>query len=347
MPLYTDIAQLVRECGSDFLMSSGAANSLFPISVEECKKDLLGLNCMGEPIKHDGANIRFTQVAPTTGVAIGVDINARAHEIDKGGISTQVAGALVTKETCSFDHETLTAIHSANAGCASDAQLEAIGRSILGAFDTLSERFLSFIEKSFWEGATGQMSITMDNSTVPLTVNTGTTVLPSLVGSDVWTDAVNSSPLRDIDAMKSQFRATGFSPCKLVMNALTYEQFANADSVKGALGGCLCEVELKGETIPKIRGVELHVYDNGYLDDTGTFVPYIADGVVVMIGCRCGKTGAQRFDCINIDDCEGLTYGSHIEILKDKNPMQKAVYHSYIGAPVFTSPQAFVSLQVF
>jgi hypothetical protein len=347
MTLTTDITTLLREQGSDFLLSSSAANVMFPVAVQTRADALLGHSKMGTPVKHDSIHIRFSAQEPTKGVAKAVDINARAYEVDKQKMATEVFGALVTKETYSFDHQFLSHINAAQNKCATDAQYELIGNSVLNAMNTLADRYTMLVEKTFWQGVGGEMSIDTANGSAPLTVPTGTVQLPVLAGTDVWSDTVNADPLKDIDAARSAFRGTGFSPKYIVMNQVTYEAFVNTDSVKAELGEALRSAIVMGLDLPTVRGMALQVYDEGYIDDNGTFQNYVPDGVVVFEGVSPVAQAVQRFDCINVDDTTGATYGSFLEVLTDKNPVQKAVYHSWVGAPVFVSPQAFVTQTVF
>ncbi len=338
----------MRECGPNFLLTNDAANVLFPTAMCAQAENLLGHQIMGEPIKHDGIHIRFTAFEPNKGIAQAVELGDAATEVPKGDLATEIFGAIVTKETCCFDHELLTHIYAAKNGCATDAQLGAIAGAVQRAFDVLAQRAAQLKEKSFWEGVMGQMNVdTADPGAGPITINTGTTVLPSLTGTDVWTDEVNSTPLQDIDDARLSFRGTCFTPCEMVMNQETYTKFVQADSVREELGECLRSCLVMGTDIPKVRGMGVRVYDAGYTDATGVWTPYVPDGVVVYRGCNGTTTGVNCYDCLNVDDCTGQTYGSHVELLTESNPKTQCVYHSWVGAPVFTSPQAFASQQVF
>lgn len=347
MAHYKDIVAILREQGLKSMISRDTANALFPKVSQTRQESLLGLQKLGEGFKYDDISIKVAGAETTKGPAKAVELNEVAQAITASGISTQTLAAIATKETIDLQTSNLIAINAAEASQASDAELEAIARQVVTAVEDLVGRSAMTLEKTFWEGVFGLMQITKSDDTI-LQIPTNTVVQTALTSGAKWDAPSTAAPLDDIDAMKSEFRGTGLRAQNLIMNQATYDAFVAADSVQSDFGEAIRGAMAVGGNLPGIKGLNVQVYDDGFVDESDNFTPYIPDGFVVVEGVSpLGTETVRKYDCINVDDRNGKTYGSFLDVIEEKNPTKISYYHSYFGLPVFTAPQAFVSLQVF
>lgn len=105
----------------------------------------------------------------------------------------------------------------------------------------------------------------------------------------LWSDLINSKPLQDIDAWKLLFRGTGARAVGVIANQKTDNLLkANAgigDLLKNVYGRDMIAADSLAFIIKQqLGGLFYEVYDGGYIDDTGTFLPFIPDGVVIIVG---------------------------------------------------------------
>lgn len=102
---------------------------------------------------------------------------------------------------------------------------------------------------------------------------------------------------------------------------------------------------LLGEGLPKIS-----IYDDGYLNDSGTFVPFIPDDVVIVFGNRPGQSlGEYRMtrNASNPDNGPG-SYVHVSDSLQSTNPVPRKIDidRGHNGGPVVFYPLGIVVLDV-
>lgn len=338
----------LRKNGGSKLYDPNVCSRLFDKAMQTNVQNLLGHQLMGAPQEIDDIYIRYTAYEPPKGYAKAVDLKSKAYEIPKGGSKSEVFGTLRTAETCSFDHEELTCLEIAKRRTCTDAKIAQAANIASKAFNTLASRYTILKEKTFWEGAMGTMTIDIHNNAVPMVIGTGTTTLPALTGTNVWSAPATATPLDDIKAAEMQFRGTGFRPRWIVMNQITYNAYKATNQFTGALGPNLTASYYFGGFEPdRVGQSQVVVYDEYYVDEAGVTHYYVPDGKVVYIG-EGGVNPVELFECINVDGCgDGNAYGSFFDVLCDENPKQLAYYHSCNFGPVFAYPKAFISQQVF
>lgn len=102
-----------------------------------------------------------------------------------------------------------------------------------------------------------------------------------------WSNADTAVPLTDwancIVAMESK---TGIRPSVAWMNATTYNLLLTwaSTGTKAQNLGALNRIEWEGGRIARIDGVEVRVYDNYFVDETGARQKFIPDNRVIFLG---------------------------------------------------------------
>lgn len=153
----------------------------------------------------------------------------------------------------------------------------------------LNQRLETRVEWMRWQVLKGSIVIPATTSKPAQTLNYGvpSSMLPT--ASTLWSNTASANPLADIQAWKILFRGTGARPAKIIVNQKVDSylmQNANIQNLLRNLYGrdVLSADSLKFVIKQQLAGLEYEVYDAGYLDDTGTFYPFIPDNACVIVG---------------------------------------------------------------
>lgn len=194
-----------------------------------------------------------------------------------------------------------------------------------------------------------------------LTYHTDTFTLQTHSGSD-WSTVATATPLADFRAVQllSRGYSVDFGPAaRAIMNRVTWNRLignANASDLGGKKGLGLASITsiqdanriLTEDGLPTVE-----IFDGGYLNDSGTFVPFIADDKVVVVGKRTdgGQIGAYRMTR-NAQNAN-LEPGAYMEVI-DRGadgsgrqiPRTIEVHDGHNGGPVIYFPSAVVIMSV-
>lgn len=204
--------------------------------------------------------------------------------------------------------------------------------------------------------STGTFSVTNDAGNV---VHTDTFNVQTVTGS-TWGTTATATPLADFRAV--QLKQRGHSvrfdqSAKAYMNRVTFNYLTkNTNSadlygkrtagLQTVLGVNDINSVLLAEGLPQIV-----IHDDGYLDSTGTFVPFIADNKVAVVGNRTdnGKPAAFHFTRnANREDLGPGMYMYVTDSLANQNPIPREIqlHLGFNGGPALLFPSAFVVLTV-
>lgn len=223
--------------------------------------------------------------------------------------------------------------------------------------DRLLGRRLDRIENIGWTLlVTGTFSIAGPDG---LTYQTDTFALQTSSGS-AWGTPATGTPLADLRAVQllSRGHSVNFGPeARAIMNRVTWNKMianTNANDLGGKRSMGLASITsvgdvnriLAGEGLPQIE-----INDTGFLNDAGTFVPYIADNKTVIVGRRTdgGQIGAYRMTR-NAQN-PGLAPGAYMDVI-DRGaegsgrqvPRTIEVHDGHNGGPVIYFPSALIIL---
>ncbi|QQS31866.1 MAG: major capsid protein [Acidobacteriota bacterium] len=146
------------------------------------------------------------------------------------------------------------------------------------------------IEKLRWDTLKGAIAI--DENGVKVNETFAVQTHSPLVD---WDTLATAKPLADFNALKLKFRKTGATAAgaKAYMNQVTANwllENQNAADLKGFQNQNFAHLPYSVEEMNKILAVrglpEIVVYDGGYVNENDTFVPFLADAEVIVIGKR-------------------------------------------------------------
>ena len=179
------------------------------------------------------------------------------------------------------------------------------------------------VEKLRWDTLKG--SIAIDENGVKVTE---TFAIQTYTPATPWSTLATSTPIKDLDACKLLFRKTGASTqgAKLYINQTNANRLVenlNANDLRGFQNSNFVNLAYSIQELNKImaaRGLpEIVVYDEGYVDESDTFVPFIGDTEAILVGKRMGGESVGDFMSTpslhnNVNGQPGPGYFSIIEV---------------------------------
>jgi len=224
--------------------------------------------------------------------------------------------------------------------------------------DQLTNRRISLIRKICWLLiVTGTFSIVNTTSGI---VHTDT-FDPQDYDASTWGTTNTATPLADFRAVKLKQRGHGVSfgrQSKAFMNQTTFNYLTantNASDLGGKrvtglaqpLGLTDINTVLLNEDLPTIV-----IQDDGYLNDSGTFVNFIADNKVVVVGYRPGGQKIADFAIARNANNPNVATGPYM-FVNDRTqgdaktvPPTIEVHGGFNGGPRLYYPSAIVDVDV-
>ncbi len=231
---------------------------------------------------------------------------------------------------------------------------------VMQSQDHLLGRRLDRIEFIIWTLlTTGTFSVSGPDGQV---LHTDTFTLQTLSASVAWATSATAVPLADFRAVQllSRGHSVRFDQSsRAYMNRVTWNNFiknTNAADFGGKKGMGLqsltsigdANVILTGEGLPNIV-----VFDGGYLNDSGTFVPFIADSKVIVVGQRIDGASIGEYRITRNANNPGLAPGPYMEVIDrgadgpgKQIPRNIEVHDGHSGGPIIEFPSAIVILTV-
>lgn len=162
-----------------------------------------------------------------------------------------------------------------------------------------------------------------------------------LTGTDVWTDATNSTPISDLITARKSLEKLGRRPKYALMTSTTFGYIANSKQVKDAIltqnavANVLVDDDTVKAVIKKLAKVEPVIYDKMFIDDAGNETQFYPDGKVTLlpeggVGKTWFGTTPEERTARQVADVDVTIYGKGIAI---------AVKTEY-GPPALTSTTA-------
>jgi len=333
--LYPTSAEL-REIAQDYLPNLVAARPVFNIF----------------PIREiDQALIMWEQEDNYTGLQQVRGLDGQPPKINKLGVKRYQMQPGVYGEFSLIDETELTI----RRGYGTFASTINVSDLVLREQRRLLGRRLDRIESIVWTllttgtfavaGPTGSIlhsdSYTMQTYTAPVT----------------WATSATAGPLADLRAVQLLHRGHGvsFGPTATAWtNQVTANRlFTNTNNADiygrrtAGLGTYNSEAQLNqlfaGDGLPQIK-----IYDGGYLDETGTFQPFIPNGIVDVIGHRTDGAPIGEYQMTRNANNPNLAPGAYMRVADEPEniPRQIAVHDGHNGGPALFYPSAIVRMSV-
>lgn len=225
---------------------------------------------------------------------------------------------------------------------------------VMRAQDHLLERRLDRIEAIIWTLlATGTFSISSYTGLVHTDTYTTQTY-----NASTWSTVSTATPLADMRAVQLLGRGKGVNfnaQATAYMNRVTWNNLISNSNTADLGGrvtvttapadrGAAVNAAFAGEDLPQFR-----VYDEGYLNDSATFVPYIGNGVVVVIGARPAGQRIGAYAYTRNANNPGMAPGPYMKVVdqgENTVPRRIDVHDGHNGGPVLRYPSAIVRMDV-
>lgn len=173
-----------------------------------------------------------------------------------------------------------------------------------------------------------------------------------------WTNFAGSFPLRDFRAIQLLGRGTSarFDTCaRAYMNRETANLlFSNTNPQDvGRVGLSACCIFMSPEQINQqfaAQGLpQIVVYDEGYIDDNGSFNTFIPFGYVIVVGCRPGGVPIGHYwltrNAVGCSITSGF-WQKLVDTCDREVPRRIKVFDGHNGGPALEYPRATVVLRV-
>jgi hypothetical protein len=222
--------------------------------------------------------------------------------------------------------------------------------------DKLLQRRLDRIEWIGWTLLTaGQFSVSTKEGVL---AHQGAYSIQTYTASTAWSTSATSAPLADFSAV--QLLARGHSvnlggQAKAYMNRATFNNLrtnTNSADIYGrrtaGLGtfNNLAQINdlLLGDDLPQVE-----IYDQGYLNDSGTFVPFIPLGKVVVVGQRPAGQPVAKYIMTRNANHPTMAPGAYMYVAdfrEEGDAPSIGVYDTHNGGPIIQYPSSVVVMSV-
>lgn len=225
---------------------------------------------------------------------------------------------------------------------------------VLEKQNRLLGRRLDRIEQICWTLlSTGTFSVADGNAVL----QTDSYTMQTFTASPAWGTVATATPLADLRAV--QLKSRGYSVdfgagSRLFMNRTTFNQLlsnTNAADLGGRRVTGLMTVNgpqqlnevLSADDLPSIT-----IYDQGYLDDTGTFQLYIPNNKAILLGSRRDGDPIGEYRMTRNANNPNMAPGAYMKTVDDPNlvPRLISVHDGHNGGPVLFHPAAIVVMTV-
>jgi len=236
---------------------------------------------------------------------------------------------------------------------------------VMGANRQLLHRENVLIEYILWLlVTTGTFAIAKDG----YALHTDAYAIQTATAAVDWDTVATATPITDFRAVKLLGRGKGVSfggGATAYMNLVTFNKMlanTNTSDLRGQLA-LLLQVPGAGPVVMDLSMInkilvgadlpQIAIYDEGYLNDAGTWVPFIANDKVAIVGKRvAGEPLGEYRKTINANN-DPVGPGSYVKVVDsampgNANPVPRKVdiHRGHNGGPVIYYPSGVVVLSV-
>jgi hypothetical protein len=229
---------------------------------------------------------------------------------------------------------------------------------VMRAQRQLLVRRLDRVESLLWTLlTTGTFAISGSGATGSI-LHTDTFTLQTFTATVPWGTVATATPLADLRAV--QLLARGHSvrfdqSSQAFLNRVTLNKLlsnTNANDIAGRRAAGLSTIDglaqvnqlLTQDGLPN-----LVPYDEGYLNDAGTFVPFIADNLVVVIGRRADGAAIGNYQMVRNINNPDMAPGAYMKVIdrgEIEVPRSIEIHDGHNGGPTMAFPSAIVRMSV-
>lgn len=222
------------------------------------------------------------------------------------------------------------------------------------AQDKLLQRRLDRIEKMIWDLIIAGTFSVADGTSV---LHTDAYTTQTATASVAWATTATAIPLADLRAV--QLKSRGYSvnfgaQAKAYMNRSTMNALlsnTNAADLAGRRTNGLGSINSQAmvNTLLAMDDLpELVVYDDGYIDDAGSFQLFIPNNRVAVVGARRDGDPIGEFRFTRNANNPGMAPGPYMKVVDDPDDVPRSieVHDGWNGGAVLFHPAAIVIVTV-
>lgn len=225
---------------------------------------------------------------------------------------------------------------------------------VMGKQNQLLGRRLDRIEQIGWTLiTTGTFSVADNNSVL----HTDSFTLQTYAAGVAWGTSATATPLADLRAVRLKSRGYSVSfagNARAYMNSTTFNQLlsnTNAADLGGRRTAGLQTVNGPGDLRVVLAAEDLPgivVYDEGYLNDAGSFQLYIPNNKVIVVGARRDGDPVAEYRMTRNVNNPNMAPGPYMRTIDrtDRLPRTIEVHDGHNGGPVIFHPAAIVVMTV-
>lgn len=303
-------------------------------------------------VAHDAAMVLWEQEDNYTGLQQVRGMNGAPPRVNRVGLKRYASQPGIYGEYLPLDERTLTERRQYGTfGTPVDVQ-----DLVADAQRQLLQRRLDRVESIIWTLlTTGTFAVTGPSGAVLATDSYTTQTFSAAIN---WSSQATSTPLADMRAIQLKHRGHSVDfgvGAEAYINRVTLNQFlsnTNAADLGGRRGAGLSTIN-GPEQLNQLLAMDdlptLVVYDQGYLDDTSTFQPFIPDGDVVVIGRRADNAPIGEYQLLRNANNPGMGPGPYMKVIDTEErevPRSVQVHDGHNGGPAIRFPSAVVAMSV-
>lgn len=222
--------------------------------------------------------------------------------------------------------------------------------------DQLLGRRLDRIEQIIWTLlATGTFSVAGPNGAV---LHTDSYTTQTYTAGVTWATVATATPLANFRAVQllGRGRSAVFDAgAKAYMNRVTANSLlsnTNANDLAGRRTSGLASVMSMQDTNQVLLGEglpQLVVEDSGYFNDSSTFVPFIPNNKVIVVGRRPAGQSIGEYVMTRNAQNDGMAPGPYMKVIdngEEHVPRSIEVHDGHNGGPAIMFPSAIVVMTI-
>lgn len=245
-------------------------------------------------------------------------------------------------------------------GLGTEDRTRMAGRLVTMAIEDLSLRVDTRVEWAIWQALQGRLVLNENGvkRTIDYGVPGGNKIDVSDGAGEYWSHA-DGDPISDLQAALDKFDGTGAGRVRAFYNRSVAKLMSGNATVRDLVRQSAPVLQLGSSNVGSlvmdlVGGLEAMVqYDEGYVDDAGTFTKFIPDNKVILLGSGAATERLGEFastPSLHNGGIDGATGGKFAGI-DDSRAMAQAnpfveVFAGIYGLPVLFHPDWIVVLTV-
>lgn len=328
-------------------------------------ESMLGRNIVGAPVDEMNPTWEYDIVRVNRSAADTFNVpNGPARVVDHDKIAKMTGSFAYLRDKKVFNATTLRWLRAAgdNEVARRNAEMR-----VMQELESLRMQHLRAEEKAIWFmlggnyssfANAGQWSYNLQNGasiTVDYHLHDDNKINPSTP----WLHVGN--PIGDISAAKRAIeRGSGIPASRGYMNSQTMETFIRTNEVAGrtrpqsnsanntasysGLSDRMLDMLKTTGMMPKFLGIDWYEYDGGYVDEDGTFQPYIRDNTIVMLTENITSPWNMLYGPSADTKAPAGHTGPFVKTWDDEDPSGKQLLMEHNFMPVLYKPRHVVTL---